>query len=184
MRYASTEGIDPRVIDLLREVKDTITSSQSTTSHTARTLFTGVQGRSKFSIPKEQLQFLIGLRFNIPTIASILCVSLRTVERRLQEFGLSCREVYSTMSDEDLDAVINSILNDFPETGYKRMTGFLRARGIVLQQNRICEAMRRINPEGTLSRALRLNCINRRSYQVASPMALWHIHGNHKLIRY
>lgn len=59
------------------------------------------------------------------------------------------------MSDEDLDAVINSILNDFPETGYKRMTGFLRARGIVLQQNRICEAMRRINPEGTLSLALR-----------------------------
>ena len=59
------------------------------------------------------------------------------------------------MSDEDLDAVINSILNDFPETGYKRMTGFLRARGIVLQQNRIREAMRRINPEGTLSPSLR-----------------------------
>lgn len=156
VRYASTEGIDPRVIDPLREVKDTITSSQSTSSHTARTIiFTGVQGRPKFSIPKEQLQFLIGQRFNIPTIASILCVSLQTVERRLQEFGLSCREVYSTMSDEDLDAVINSILNDFPETGYKRMTGFLRARGIVLQQNRIREAMRRINPEGTLSRALR-----------------------------
>ena len=184
VRYASTEGIDPRVIDLLREVKDTITSSQSTSSRTASTIFTGVQGRPKFSIPKEQLQFLIEQRFNIPTIASILCVSRRTVERRLQEFGLSCREVYSTMSDEDLDTVINSILNDFPETGYKRMTGFLRARGIVLQQNRIREAMRRINPEGTLSRALRLNCINRRSYQVASPLALWHIDGNHKLIRY
>lgn len=88
------------------------------------------------------------------------------------------------MSDEDLDAVINSILNDFPETEYKRMTGFLRARGIVLQQNRIREAMRRINPEGTLSCALRLNCINRRSYQVASPLALWHIDGNHKHVRY
>ena len=74
MRYASTEGIDPRVIDLLLEVKDTNTSSQSTSSHTARTIFTGVQGRPKFSIPKEPLQFLIGQRFNIPTIASILYV--------------------------------------------------------------------------------------------------------------
>ena len=63
------------------------------------------------------------------------------------------------------------------------MTGFLRSRGIVLQQNRIREAMRRINPEGTLLRALRLRVINRRKYQVASPLALWHIDGNHKLIR-
>ncbi|KAL9966237.1 hypothetical protein ACROYT_G024284 [Oculina patagonica] len=184
LRYSGTERIDSRVIDLLREVKDTITSRQCPNSHAAGTIFTGMQGRPKFSIPKEQLQFLIEQRFNIPTIANMLCVSRRTVERRLQEFGLSCREAYSTMSDERLDIVINSILADFPETGYKRMTGFLRARGIVLQQNRIREAMRRINPEGTLSRALRLHCINRRSYQVSSPLALWHIDGNHKLIRW
>ena len=84
VRYSSTEGIDLRVINL-REVKDTITSSQSTSSHAARTIFTGMQGRPKFSIPKEQLQFLIEQRFNIPTIANILCVGRRTVERRLQE---------------------------------------------------------------------------------------------------
>ena len=186
IRYLGTEGIDPTVIDLLCEVKDTITSSQCTSSNAARTIFTWRQGRPKFSIPKEQLQFLIEQRFNIATIANnfILSVSRQTVERRLQEFGVSCREVYSTMSDEHLDTVIRSILADFPETGYKRMTGFLRARGIVLQQNRIREAMRKINPEGTLSRALRLHCINRRSYQVVSPLALWHIDGNHKLIRY
>ena len=34
-----------------------------------------MQGRPKFSIPKEQLQFLIEQRFNIPTIANILFVS-------------------------------------------------------------------------------------------------------------
>ena len=108
---------------------------------------------------------------------------VRTVVRRLREFGLSCRAVYSLMSDEQLDTIMLSILAEFPETGYKRMTGFLKARGIVLQQSRIREAMRRVNPEGTLSRALRIQCLNRRSYQVASPLALWHIDGNHKLIR-
>ena len=61
----------------------------------------------------------------------------------------SCREVYSTTIDGQLDTVIDCILADFPVTGYKRMTGFLRAKGIVFQQNRIREATRRINPEGT-----------------------------------
>lgn len=87
------------------------------------------------------------------------------------------------MSNEQLDTIMLSILAEFPETGYKRMTGFLKARGIVLQQSRIREAMRRVNPEGTLSQALRIQCLNRRSYQVASPLALWHLDGNHKLIR-
>jgi len=87
------------------------------------------------------------------------------------------------MSDEQLDTIMLSILDEFPETSYKRMTGFLKARGIVLQQRRIREAMRRVNPEGTLSRALRIQCLNRRSYQDTSPLALWHIDGNQKLIR-
>ena len=30
------------------------------------------------------------------------------------------------------------------------MTAFLKARGIVLEQNRIREAMRRVSPEGTI----------------------------------
>lgn len=184
VRYLNTEGIDLRVANLLHEIKDKITSSQCTSSHTTATILTGMQWRPKFWTPKEQLQFLIEQQCNIPTIANVLCVSCQTVERWLQEFILSCREVYSTMSDGQLDTVINIFLTNFLATGYKRMTGFLRARGIVLQQNRIHEAMRRINPEGTSSRALRLHYLNRRSYHVASSLALWHINGNHKLIRY
>ena len=58
VRYSGTEEVHPRVIDLLREVKDTITASQCTSSHTTGTIFTGMHGRPKFNIPKEQLQFL------------------------------------------------------------------------------------------------------------------------------
>ena len=116
-------------------------------------------------------------------MTGILGVSQRTVERRLQEYNLRLSSNYSNLRDEELDTMIRGILTDFPDTGYKRMTGFLRARGVVLQQIRIREAMRRANPEGTLLRALTLNVIQRRSYQVASPLALWHIDGNHKLIR-
>ena len=75
VRYSGAEAIDPRVIDLLREVKDTITASQCTKSHTTGTVFTGIQGRPKFNIPKEQLQFLVEQWFSTPAIADILGVS-------------------------------------------------------------------------------------------------------------
>jgi hypothetical protein len=41
-----------------------------------------------------------------------------------------------------------------------------------------------VDPQGTLLRALEMNVIHRRVYSVPSPLALWHIDGNHKLIRY
>ena len=55
VRYSGTERTDPRVINLLCEVKDTITSSQCTSSHAAGAILTGMQGRPKLSVPKEQL---------------------------------------------------------------------------------------------------------------------------------
>lgn len=63
------------------------------------------------------------------------------------------------------------------------MTGFLLARGLRVQQERIRESMRRVDPEGVLLRALQLNTVNRGQYSVYSPLALWHIDTNHKLIR-
>jgi hypothetical protein len=44
--------------------------------------------------------------------------------------------------------------------------------------------MQRVDPEGILLRALEMNTIRRRQYSVAGPLSLWHIDGNHKLIRY
>ena len=34
------------------------------------------------------------------------------------------------MSDEQLDTIMLSIFAEFTETGYKRMTGFLKAEGL------------------------------------------------------
>ncbi|XP_068690585.1 uncharacterized protein [Montipora foliosa] len=42
--------------------------------------------------------------------------------------------------------------------------------------------MRRVDPEGTVMRWL--NVTERREYNVVSPNAMWHIDGNHKLIRW
>lgn len=191
IRYTSDErnagpNILQRVINLLREVKDMLSrhSYENSTSYQTGKIFTGTRGRPKFNIQREHLEFLVEQGFNSPAIAGILGVSLRTIERRQQEFGIRQRSTYSVISEHDLDNIIENILVGFPETGYKRMTGFLRSRGVVVQQSRIREAMRRVNPEGTMLRALQLHVTHRRSYQVSSPLALWHIDGNHKLIRY
>ena len=76
------------------------------------------------------------------------------------------------------------ILRMFPNCGYRRMRGFLRARGLHIQWSRIQGSMKRVCPEGILMRALQLTTVERRIYNVRSPLSLWHIDGNHKLIRF
>ena len=62
------------------------------------------------------------------------------------------------------------------------MNGFLSQRGYTVQQHRVRESMRRVDPEGVLLRGLEMRVINRRNYLVAGPQCLWHIDENHKLI--
>ena len=93
-------------------------------------------------------------------------------------------DFYSLMEDDKLDQVIVSILNDFPNNGYKKIKGFSLYRGHRIQENKIRESMRRLDPDGVLLRTLQSRPVLRRAYQVAGPLSLWHIDGNHKLIGY
>lgn len=49
---------------------------------------------------------------------------------------------------------------------------------------RVQESMGRVDSQGVLLRTLQLNPRRRRRYSVPAPNSLWHIDGNHKLIRY
>ena len=141
-------------------------------------------GRPKFEVTEEILRFLLDKRFTVKDTATLLGVSKRTVERRMNEFGLRIGNYYSDINDNDLEETVRSIVQQFPNTGYKRMTGLLFSRGLRVKQNRICEMMRRVDPAGTFFRTLSLRVVHRRNYNVSSPLALWHVDGNHKLIRY
>ena len=184
VRYDHVLPVDNRVVNLLREVRDCLSyNTSSSSAHVAAIFFTGTCGRPRYLVPQEQLEFLVERCFNVPQMSALLGVSSRTIERRLSEFGIRLRQTYSCLSDVELDLVVQNILSDFPNTGYKRMTGLLLARGIRIQQSRIRSSMRRVNPEGCALRSLQLNTLHRRRYQVYGPLALWHIDGNHKLIR-
>jgi hypothetical protein len=185
IRYHHSNIIQRAVVDLLSEALSIITNSCETQHDAAAgRLFSGSPGRPKFNISHEQLEFLLERRFTTVQMSRLLGVSVRTIERRMAEFGLSVRGTYTIISDERLDTTTLEILTSFPNIGYKRMTGHLRSRGMRIQQKKIRESMRRVDPQGTLIRALEMNIIHRRAYSVPSPLALWHIDGNHKLIRY
>lgn len=189
-RYFGGQGqdinVDERVITLVGNANDILRQNVQNVSHSysVAQVSTGGRGRPKLNIPQDQLQFLVERGFTIPEISRMLSTSVRPIERRLRDFGLSATENYSHIDDESLDRIIQEILRDLPSFGYRRMTGALTSRGIKVQQVRIREAMRRVNPDGVLLRALAINTVNRRKYQVYGPLALWHVDGNHKLIRF
>ena len=96
--------------------------------------------------------------------------------------GLCVSDLYSILSDAQLDEVVRNVFELFPNSGYRMMAGHLQHLNIHVQQQRIRDSLHRISPA---SLAVRWNeTIVRRIYSVRSPLSLWHIDGNHKLIRY
>lgn len=115
-------------------------------------------------------------------MSQLLGVSQRTVKYRLQEFGISLSAKYSGIPDEELDVQVESIIQHLPKAGMKTVQGYLRSRGICVQRYRLRSSLQRCDPNRQELR--RMTCIRRRRYSVPSPLALWHIDGNHKLIRW
>ena len=166
-------------LQLLSHLKDSAISLETRTPPVARQQ--GRRGRPRFEIGSEQLQFLVENHFTVPQISRLLGVSCRTVERRLGEYGISIRATYANITDTELKGLVAEIQHAHPFCGNRQMRGHLLSRGFRVQQHRIREAQREIDPEGSILR--RLHTINRRTYKVAGPKCLWHMDGNHKLIR-
>ena len=138
-------------------------------------------GRPRLSVTIEQLEYFINYDFSATDIAHMLNISVRTIQRCLQDFDLSIRASYSPVNDSELDDVVTEIIKEFPNIGYRRMHGELGRRKIKVTQHRVRDAMHRVDPSGVAMRWM--NSIPRRSYNVTEPLALWHIDGHHKLIR-
>ena len=144
-------------------------------------------GRKCLEISKEQLEHLRSLYFSWENIASLLGVSISTLQRRRKQYGLSKRfESFSDITDDELDNIYREVAisgeGPTPNLGRRRFIGALRCRGLRVQRWRVSECLRRVDPVGT---ALRWRMvIHRRKYYVPMPNSLWHIDSCHKLIKY
>ena len=101
----------------------------------------------------------------------------------MHEFGLSLQYSYTEIEDKALDMAVHENMEKFPNCGYRRMDGLLVSQGIKVTEKRVREAMHRVDPGGVLLRAMQLTFVNRRQYKVPGVLSLWHIDGDHKLIR-
>ena len=70
-------------------------------------------GTNKFVIPKILIENLIDDGFSVKEMSNILCVSERTVLRRMVEYGLKTRD-FSNISDDQLDSHVLALTNDYP----------------------------------------------------------------------
>ena len=126
----------------------------------------------------------MSLKFNSSDFSKLLGISKSTLYRRMSDFGTNISSTYSKITDSELDEKVKDIFKDFPRTGYRRMLGFLRHDNIHIQESRAIKCMRRVDYEGVIARSIELTTIHRRKYNVKGTNALWHIYGNHKLIRW
>lgn len=140
------------------------------------------RGRPCLPISEEQLLFFIQHNFKVAEIARLFGCSRRTIERRMQGYGISAHSCYSRISDSDLRETIGTLCSRNPNLGEKSIDGLLRAQGIIVQRHRIRDALHVVDPEGVHNRLRGL--LHRRQYSVPSPNALWHVDGYHKLIRW
>ena len=143
--------------------------------------FDGTRGRPRIRVTSDILEYFFSHGFSASTTAMLLHVSLSTVRRWMSEYGMMIRDQYSAISDSELDRIVTLVQHRNPNCGYRMMQGYLRRMGHRIQQSRVRDSMIRIDPEGVLSRWC--TAVQRRVYSVPSPNSLWHIEGNHRLIR-
>ena len=110
-------------------------------------------------------------------------MNVRRVHGRMSGCSLSVFNLNSTVTDQELNAVLRDILIHLPKTGYRGMLGHLNAGGTRVQKKRVRRSFHKVNLEGVIKRCISLRTIQRRKYNVKGSNSLRHIDGNHKLTR-
>ncbi|KAF9050909.1 hypothetical protein BDP27DRAFT_668555 [Rhodocollybia butyracea] len=85
----------------------------------------------------------------------------------------------STLSDDELDAVIGHILEVFPAFGRRMIAGHLRHLGHSVPRARIRLSYERVTGSPAF---LTARPIERWRYHVAGPNSLWHHDGQHGMV--
>ena len=104
--------------------------------------------------------------FSWVKIGDFLSVSERTLRNKRAEI-----EIYSQISEMQLDAEVQTILTENPNMREKMLAGTLLSRGITVQRKMLRKSIERVDPVGNVLR--RLRTLRRRAYNVSTPNALW-----------
>ena len=130
---------------------------------------------------EEEILQLKSLNYSWTKIADMLQVSRQTLYRRLEEFGIDSYK-FTSISEQDLDTALIDIKESHPSCGEVMIQGHLLHNGIKVPREKLRAAIHRVDHTNTISR--HSSVIRRRVYTTPHPNAVWHLDGNHKLIRW
>ena len=88
----------------------------------------------------------------------------------------------SSVTEQQLDEIVQSIKRDHPNDGEVLIQGHLLRMGIRVPRHALRSSIHRIDNIGAVSR--RRSVVRRRVYSVPYPNFIWHIDGHHKLVRW
>ena len=131
---------------------------------------------------EEQLKEFIALGYKTMQIAHLLGVSRLTVYRMMHDFNINPADRYSNLSDSQIDQKHSDIKADHPNIGEVMAAGHLKVQGIRVKQSALRSSLMRVDPEGVAE--CRRSHLYHRVYDNPCPNYVWHIDGNHKLIRW
>uniref|UniRef100_A0A8D3CXR4 Integrase core domain-containing protein n=1 Tax=Scophthalmus maximus TaxID=52904 RepID=A0A8D3CXR4_SCOMX len=142
-------------------------------------------GRPKLDVSRDELEDLIDMDLSVPCISRTLGISVKTVRRRMQQWGLSIKESYSKVTDDELDFMVASPPLRLP-SGQRMMKGRLKALGHRVQWTRVWESMHRVDKPAAGDGPIDLGCDGRTRTTNGdqAPLSLVHVNTNHELIRY
>ncbi|XP_030001829.1 uncharacterized protein LOC115427420 [Sphaeramia orbicularis] len=140
-------------------------------------------GRPRLEIPVDIMESYVLLGLPATKIGELFGVSTRTIRRRMASHGLKLSDLYTPLTDDELDGIVADIHRHNPRAGIRMIHGLLKSQGVHLQTYRVQNSLRRVDPEAALARQISMHVLRRRQYAVPAPNSLWHIDGNHKLIR-
>ena len=125
-------------------------------------LYTGYEGQPPFDISEDEVCFLLDLHFSLPGIAELLGVSVSTIRRRMNAFGLSVAQTYAQLSDTALDSLVRTIAHQYPGAGIRMVQSHLLTHGYRVQQARVRNSLERVDPHGLAVRWSTYKSIHRR----------------------
>ncbi|KAL9980321.1 hypothetical protein ACROYT_G008892 [Oculina patagonica] len=145
---------------------------------------TGAVGRPSYIINREQLEIMRRYGISWTDIAKSLGVSLSTIWRRRVHFNMERRRHAGrrTVGMQELLEIIAEIKERAAGAGIIMIEGELAAQSLRASRTDIAEALIVLDPIG--ARLRWRNITPRVTYNVPGPNSLWHIDGNHKMIRW
>ncbi|VDI32535.1 Hypothetical predicted protein [Mytilus galloprovincialis] len=181
------------ILSIVKDMSDEIDTTSRNNSNASSDLIgyktekthIGTVGAPRLNISKEQLVFLVKYKFTAPLMAKTLRISESTVHRRLRQFDIKLREGRETcISDEELDDKVRNIIGTNKRIGPNTIRVRLSMDNIDVSRQSVRDACHRVDPVGCALRSIERRNVHRRTYKVAGPNSLWHMDGNHKLIRW